>query len=131
MVNKQTLLVNKYIRKLICEEISELQNRVFPLDARMSTKFPFAVLTRDSVATTSFTKDGITEDTVTISVYVLTRDYDSGVTIANNIRNLLDHSRYRDDTIVISLIKFIGADENYTDTGGGAFLQQLKFEIKI
>lgn len=130
-MTKQTLLCTKYIRQIIIENTPALQNRVFPLDARMSTKLPFAVLIRDNVVPSSFTKDGIAEDTVTVSVYVLSRDYDSGVTIANDLRTLLDQKRYKKDDVCISLIKFIGADENYTDAGGGAFIQQLKFEIKI
>lgn len=130
-MTKQTLLCTKYIRQIIIENISALGNRVFPLDARMSTQFPFAVLIRDSISSSSYTKDGIAEDTVNVSVYVLTRDYDSGARMANDIRNLLDQKRYKTEEVNIHLIRFTGADETYTDAGGGAFLQRLTFEIKI
>ena len=131
MVNKQSLLITKYIRKIIVENITALQSRCYALDARTGTKLPFAVLIRDSVATTGFTKDGINEDTIGISVYVASRDYDSGVTIANDIRNLLDRTRYNADGINISLIEFTGANENYTDSPSPAFIQQLRFNVKI
>jgi len=131
MVNKQSLLITKYVRKIIVDNISALQNRCYALDARTGTKLPFAVLIRDSVATTSYTKDGATEDTIGISVYVVSRDYDGGVTIANDIRNLLDRTRYNADGINISLIEFTGANENYTDSPSPAFIQQLRFNVKI
>jgi len=131
MVNKQSLLITKYVRKIIVDNISALQNRCYALDARTGTKLPFAVLIRDSVATTTYTKDGATEDTIGISVYVVSRDYDGGVTIANDIRNLLDRTRYNADGISISIIEFTGADENYTDSPSPAFLQHLRFNVKI
>lgn len=131
MVNKQTLLVNKYIRTILCENITALQNRVYAIDARMGTKLPFVVLIRDSVAAKSITKDGLNEDEVGISVYVVSKGYDEGVKLANDIRNLLDRTRYRTEQVNISMIEFTGADESYTDTPSPAFIQQLKFNIQI
>lgn len=131
MVNKQSLLITKYVRKIIVDNISALQNRCYALDARTGTKLPFAVLIRDSVATTSYTKDGATEDTIGISVYVVSRDYDGGVTIANDIRNLLDRTRYNADGISIAIIEFTGANETYTDSPSPAFIQQLRFNVKV
>lgn len=131
MATKQTLLITKYIRKIIVENIKALNSRVYALDARTGTQLPFAVLIRDSVMTSSLTKDGLAEDTVGVSVYIVSRGYDDGVTIANDIRNLLDRTKYTTNDINIPLITFEGADETYTDTPSPAFIQQLRFNVKV
>lgn len=131
MLNRKTLLITKYIRKILVQNVPELQNRVFALDARVGTKFPFAAIERGNVTPTSYSKDGLVEDSVDFNIYLLSRDYDSGVEIANNIRNLLDCSGYNDEDIRISRIELRSCSESYIDTNGGAFLQTLNFMAKI
>lgn len=131
MVNRKTLLVNKYIRTIICENISALQNRVFAIDARMGTKLPFCVLIRDDVSVSTISKDGLVEDAVSISVYIVSKGYDEGIKIANDLRNLLDRTRYKTEEVYIPSIEFSGASEMYADSPSPAFIQQLKFNVKI
>lgn len=131
MVSRQTLLITKYIRKILVDNISALQSRIYALDARVGTKFPFAAIERGTVTVTGVSKDGIYEEVVGVTVYILSKDYDSGVVIANDIRNLLDRSHYTDETIKITSINFTGCDEMYIDANGGAFMQRLTFDIKL
>jgi len=131
MINKQSLLCTKYIRSIICDNIPALQSRVYAIDARQGTKLPFAVLVRDNVSATTLSKDGCVEDTVAVSVYVVSKGYDEGVKIANDIRNLLDRSRYATNEVRIPLIEFSGAREVFTDTPTQAFIQIIQFNVKI
>lgn len=131
MTHNNSLLVTKYIRKIIIENIPALQNRCYALDARIGTKLPFAVLIRDSVTPSTFTKDGLAMDRVSVSVYIVSRDYDTNISIANDIRNLLDRTRYKTEDINMDLIEFSGADENYTDSPSPAFISRLMFNIKV
>lgn len=131
MTHNNSLLITKFIRKIIVENIRDLDGRCYALDARTGTKLPFAVIIRDSVTPSTFTKDGLAMDRVSVSVYVASRDYDTNVMMSNDIRNLLDRTRYQTNDINISLIEFTGAEENYTDTPSPAFLTRLIFNAKI
>lgn len=131
MTNNNSLLITKHIRKIIVENIKALNSRVYAIDARTGTQLPFAVLIRDSVTPSTFTKDGLAMDTVGVSVYIVSRDYDSNVAISNDIRNLLDRTRYKTNDINISLIEFTGADESYTDTPTPAFITVLRFNVRV
>lgn len=131
MQTRQSLLITKYIRKILVENISYFQNRVYSIDARVGTKLPFCVIIRDSVTPQTFSKDGLVEDSIGVSIYIISKDYDGGVIAANDTRNLLDRSRYSDENIRISLIEFTGADENYVDSPSPAFIQHLRFNVKI
>lgn len=131
MLNRKTLLITKYIRKILVQNVPELQNRVYALDARVGTKFPFAAIERGNVTSSSYSKDGLVEDTVDFTIYLLSKDYDSGVELANNIRNLIDCSGYNEGDFHISRIELRSCSETYIDNNGGAFLQTLNFTAKI
>ena len=88
--NDNSILVTKYIRKFIVEneEVSKLinTNNVFPLIANADTTFPFVVYSRASLVPT-YTKDLLTENSITIYIYVVSDKYIESLEIANAIRH--------------------------------------------
>lgn len=126
-----SLLITKYIRTILSQNAYLMKKipikRFFPIDAKQGTKFPFAVISRTGMIDTQ-SKDGIYEDTVTVSIIVVDDNYYGSLEIANEIRNWLEGHRYKDETINITRMKLNSASEGYYND---AFIQELLFTITI
>lgn len=99
----------------------------YPVDAKLSTTFPFAVIIRTGMMDNQ-SKDGIYEDIVTVSIIVADDNYYGSIDIANEIRNWLEGHCYKDETINITQMKLSSTSEGYYND---AFVQELIFTINI
>jgi hypothetical protein len=128
---KNSLLITKYIRTIL-EQDKTLMAKIsikqfFPIDAKLSTKFPFCVVRRTGMNDFS-SKDGIYEDQITVSLIVVDDNYFGSIEIANEIRNWLEAHRYSDDTINITQMRLTSSTEGYLND---AYIQELIFTITI
>lgn len=126
-----SLLVTKYIRYILSQDealMSELPlDKIFAIDAKQGTKFPFAVIARTGMFD-NLSKDGIYEDVVYVTVIVVDDNYIGSIKIANEIRNWLEGHIYKNDEINITRIRLSSSSESlYND----AFIQTLEFNIYI
>ena len=125
--NDNSILITKYIRKFIVEneEVSKLinTNNVFPLIANADTTFPFVVYGRTSLVPT-YTKDLLTENSITIYIYVVSDKYIESLEIANAIRHSIESHIYKDDEITIDVIKLESITE---ETSDDAYIQKMSF----
>lgn len=122
-----TLKLTKYVLDMLKNDDNVKDvidtNNIYPVDARLGTKFPFAVVTRTSI-TASNAKDGLYEDVVYFSVIIVDDTYSGSINIATVIRNALDRRAYQNEEVSISQILLTNATENlYNDV----FIQQLDF----
>lgn len=126
-----SLLITKYIRTILSQD-TELMKKIpikqfFPVDAKLTTKFPFAVIIRSGMQDNS-SKDGIYEDVITVSIIVVDNNYNDAIDIANEIRNWLEGHSYKDNDINIRRIRLSSSNESYYND---AFLQELDFNVYI
>lgn len=126
-----SLLITKYIRTILSQD-EDLMKKIsikhfFPVDAKIGTKFPFAVIIRTGMIDNQ-SKDGIYEDVITVSIIVVDDNYYGSIDIANEIRNWLEGHRYKDETINITRMKLNSTSEGYYND---AFIQELSFNVYI
>lgn len=128
---KNTLLITKYIRSILEQDITLMGmipiKQFFPIDAKQGTKYPFAVIVRTGMQDNS-SKDGIYEDIVNVSIIVVDDNYINSIEIANEIRNWLEGHSYKDETINIRRIRLSTTSEAYYND---AFIQELSFNIYV
>lgn len=126
-----SLLITKYLREILSKDKELMKmipiDKIFAIDAKLSTKFPFAAIERTNI-TSIRCKDGQYEDTVSVTIYIADNTYIGSVNIANEIRHWLEGHRYKDDTITISDVRLSGASEVYVND---AYIHKLDFEIKV
>lgn len=122
-----SILVTKYIRKFITEneDVCKLvnKNNIFPLIANADTTFPFVVYGRSSLVPI-YTKDILTENNITIYIYVVSDKYVQSLEIANAIRHSIESHIYKDDDIYIDTIKLESITE---ETSDDAYIQKMVF----
>lgn len=114
------------IGKVVYSLLSPITRNIYPLVAENSTRFPFIVYSRDSLIS-SYCKDGLYEDEVTLTVNIATAKYDEGVSMAEQVRETLTINKYETDGMKISSV-MTNATEAYADT---CYVQTLIFDIKI
>ena len=126
--NDNSILATKYIRKFIVEneEVSKLINtkNVFALTPpNANPTFPFVVYGRTSLVPI-YTKDLLTENSITIYIYVVSDKYIESLEIANAIRHSIESHIYKDDDITIDVIKLESITE---ETSDDAYIQKMSF----
>ena len=132
----KSLLVNTYIRTILCSD-DNIKNRlidskngqikIFPVDARSGSEFPFVVIHRDSI-TPYYTKDGCYQNELDVTIFIVDTGYDKCVELANLIRNRLDLCRYNDNEVYIDRIELSAASEYISDN---SFIQELRFAVTM
>ena len=125
-----SILITKYLLKILESDEELMQmipiEKIYPIDARLSTSYVFAVIVRTSI-TPQGSKDGYNIDTVSFSVIVVDDTYINCVTVADKMREVLEGNGWRDNESNVYLhdIELQTANESvYND----AFLQQLDFK---
>ena len=126
--NDNSILVTKYIHKFIVEneEVRKLINtkNVFALTPpNTNITFPFVVYGRNSLITT-YTKDLLSENNITIYIYVVSDKYIESLEIANAIRHSIESHIYKDNEITIDVIKLESITE---ETSDDAYIQKMSF----
>ena len=128
MIN--TLKINKYIRKFLIENKELVKivkaTQMFPILANQNTKFPFITYQRTAVFS-SYQKDGLTEDKITLEIIAVSDDYTQSIEIASLIRDTLEMKRFHDSDITIYSMLLESVHEEFADN---AYIQRLVFEIK-
>ena len=126
-----SMLTGKYLWKIVTEdeEVKKLipANKVKPLLAVADTTFPFVVYSRDALIP-YYTKDMLSGNELTFTFIVVSDKYESGLTIANAVRNALECKRYKDENIHIHPIKLTSL---YEETVEDAFLQRMTFTMEV
>ena len=125
-MSKQALFTTKYILELLnanSELVDIVADRIFPLDAKQSTTFPFIVIQRDNIVINYLTKDQYVNDEANVSIYIVSQTYLQAIDIAQLVRLSLE----RKSNNVIEDIKFTGAQESYYNN---SFVQVLNFNIE-
>lgn len=103
-------------------------SKVFPLVADEGTTFPFIVYKRSGLEPAN-TKDIYNfSELATLDIIVAANTYEESITIAENVKNILEHSRGTDAGITIEEITLDDADEDYLED---TFIQKLTFKINI
>lgn len=124
MIN--TLNIGKYIYSTItgCKQIT---CKVYPLIADNNAKFPFIVYKRSNLVSGT-TKDGLTEDDVTVEIVIVSDKYSVGLDLAINVRNLLEKQSVVYEDIEINDTTLNLATEEYSDN---SYIQRMQFDMKI
>lgn len=127
---KNALSINKYINKFLTESeaVTSLVSvhNIRPL-ILAPTIFPYISFMHGNISS-SYTKDGWSEDTTEVTIIAVSDDYSQTVDIAEAVRDLLDNKAYKDDDIYISEMRLSGATEDQIEN---VFVQRLSFTVKI
>ena len=91
-------------------------------------KYPFVVYTRNSVNSTSLSKDGYYGDSVLFQIDIISSKYDESVYLANIVRGLFDNQHLISHDMDINSIKLVGIKESYSQD---SFIQTLSFSCSI
>ena len=108
------------------QQMVDVENNIVTL-MTPPTNYPFVRDTRDSVQPI-YTKDGLSEDVVMVSITVVDDDYINACKIVSRIRDLLEYKSYHDNNFDISLIEVSGV---YEDFSQDAYIQTLTLNVKI
>lgn len=103
-------------------------DKVYPLVADVGTTYPFVVYRRSGLYP-STTKDRYSyREMATIEVIVAAANYPDSITLAEQVKGKLEHTRGKFNDINVGDILLINADEDYIED---AFVQKLTFQIEI
>lgn len=136
-----SILSTKYIFKALenNEELLELglKDKIFPLLAKMIVNpetgeeeeitFPFIVYSRTSLKP-EYTKDMLTQNTITLQVVCISDDYVNSLDVANGVRHALESKGTNADSMVIDPIKLESITES---TMEDAYIQTLTFQYTV
>lgn len=121
--------VTKDIRKKLLENPSitkELDNKIFPIIADDGTTFPFVLVKKNGVSV-NYSKCGIANDVVGVTIEVVDPNYSKAIQIAEEIRKTLERKKFENvanciltnvteeyisDTYVIAMYMAITTQEN-------------------
>ena len=126
-------LVTQYILKLLTAdtEVKKIfKTNIYPLNAKRSTKYPFAVMKRGNI-TPHYSKDGHHQYDVDIDIVVVDDTYIGSVNAAEAVRKALELKSYKDaktGETIISRITLDSADETMIND---AFVQSLRFKLEM
>lgn len=124
MIN--TLNIGKYIYSSISGD-DQITCKVYPLVADNDAKFPFIVYRRTGLVSGT-TKDGLTEDNVTVEIVIVSDKYSVGLDLAIKVRNLLEKQSVIYEDIEINDTTLNLATEEYSDN---SYIQRMQFDMKI
>lgn len=121
-------LINSILRS--SAELTNMtgENKVFPIVAPNETEFPFVVYQRTNVTGNRLTKDGIGEDNVMFTIYVLSNSYFESVDIADEVRKTIEKRYIANDEIYMAETYMTGTTESYESA---TYIQQMQFTARV
>lgn len=121
-------LINSILRS--SAELTSMtgENKVFPIVAPNETEFPFVVYQRTNVTGNRLTKDGIGEDNVMFTIYVLSNSYFESVDIADEVRKTIEKRYIANDEIYMADTYMTGTTESYESA---TYIQQMQFTARV
>lgn len=99
--------------------------KVFPISTQKEVAFPFVVYQRGGL-TSTYTKDFLSVDTVSVSFIIASDEYFQSVEIAEALRAALEGKRAK--KYGISETKLVSANEDMIEN---TFVQNLVFSFKM
>ena len=131
-VSKHTSLsVGRLLRSLLLESegVRKRSNgKIFPVRIPVDpAELPYIAYMRTGV-TYEPDKGDDYADTAQVAVSCYSADYESGVELAESVRDVLDGAEGYNDEMAMRSCTLVNADETWE---GDAFVQNLVFEIRI
>ena len=126
-------LVTQYILKLLNADVEVkkiFKTNIYPLNAKQSSKFPFAVMKRGDI-TPHYSKDGHHQYDVDVDIVVVDDTYIGSVNAAEAVRKALELRSFTDSKTgetIISRITLDSADETMIND---AFVQSIRFKLEM
>ena len=125
-----SLSIGAHLYKKLGEsvELTELvKDKIYAISTKTSTTFPFVIFKRNSL-TPNYTKDRHdTGDNVTVEIAVVSDNYLSSVTIAEEVRKALEKKIGSYDGFDVIDAKLMSADEDFIED---TFIQRLVFSFE-
>lgn len=121
--------VTKDIRKKLLENpniTKELDNKIFPIIADDGTTFPFVLIKKNGISV-NYSKCGIANDVVTVTIEVVDPNYSKAIKIAEEIRKTIERKKFENvanciltnvteeyisDTYIVAMYMAITTQEN-------------------
>lgn len=128
MRTRNSLKAIKYIIRELNKSEYLVKQKVknAPVVMESEEKYPFIIVYRDGIST-SFTKDGIYQDTISFVVEIYSGDsYSLGLDIAEHVREILEELHVDEDDAYLVDCQLRSANELYAND---SYLQVLNFEI--
>lgn len=117
-----SLQIGKVIYQLLAKY------NAYPLVADEGTTFPFIVYRRSGLTPAS-TKDRFNyQELANVEILVVSDKYDESITIAEDVKSILEHSRGIYSNIKVGDIQLVSSDESFMED---SFIQKLIFKIEI
>lgn len=127
-----SLLVGIHVKEMLLTDAGvsgKVGDRVYPLVIPVGApKYPFIVFRNDGTAP-DYTKDGSNEDSVGVSIEVVSKEYGEAIEIGNNIRYALEEKRKRYEQFEVRGCVLSGTTEEWLDDID-AYGIILNFEMK-
>lgn len=132
-VNKSSLSAGEIIRAILLEdtEVSKRTKKIYPI-VQVSTEaiLPYIAYRRMALTANPQKAGQPGADTIQFEVVCYTAKYPEGVELAEAVRGALDHIESEHNGLRLRSCDLADSQEDY-DTEGGAYMQQLIFNIKI
>ncbi len=125
--NMTSLSAGKIIRRVLTQDatVSGMVTKVFPVVTDTAT-LPYVAYRRVSLDPTNIKVAN--PDTTAIEVLCFTKDYESGIALAEAVRNALDGQQAEIEGLRMRSCYLSDSEEAYQDD---AYVQQLVFTIKV
>lgn len=126
----KSLLIGKLISHCIKNNeylFSELGDKVFPLVGTNKATFPFVVYWKENIIP-EYTKDWLTEDTLSFSIIITDTSYEKTIDIAQGIREVLEKPTIKTEWLTVRQCRLVGVNEDFVEN---AYVEQLTFECKV
>lgn len=121
-----SLLIGKLIYSKLNQELQT--TNIYPIVAENGTTYPYIVYKRTDLSNTTFSKDGICEDSCGYSITIISDKYDEGVELANEVRRIMEKPKLVSQDLVVTDNRLMSANEEWAKD---AYLQELIFNCKI
>lgn len=111
-----SLLIGYHIKEVLTKNdivVEDVDNRIYPLVIPVGTpEYPFIVFRNDGI-TTDGTKDGTCEDSVNVSVIIVTKDYMQAIELANTVRYSFEDVQAEYQQFQVNDCVVTGSSEEY------------------
>lgn len=127
-VGKTSLSAGEIIRAVLLEstEVTARVNKIFPV-VEDNAELPYIVYRRTQMEQANI-KTLVRADTIAVEVLCYTKDYTSGVELAEAVRGALDGIQATNDGLTMRSCVLSDSEEAWQND---AFVQQLVFTIKL
>lgn len=115
---------SKVIYNALRNKAGLVGEKIFPIIAPEETQYPFIVFERGG-GNGNYTKDGLTNDSVNFTLWVLTTAYDTGIDMAEIVRNTFEKKTVVFQTLTLSNSELESCTEEFD---GEAYIQKLTFK---